>query len=92
VDLGGEAAWPGEMVYAHGRVYLGAGRGLVEVDLLSGTVRRENLPEEVTAPPVVRGGVYVAAWDGRVRRFKAQALEWSADTGAEITAAPLVLG
>ncbi len=92
VDLGGEAAWPGEMVHAHGRVYLGAGRGLVEVDLLSGAVRRENLPEEVTAPPVVRGGVYVAAWDGRVRRFKAQALEWSADTGAEITAAPLVLG
>ncbi|WP_038056064.1 protein kinase domain-containing protein [Thermus amyloliquefaciens] len=92
LDLGGEAAWPGEMVYAHGRVYLGAGRGLAEVDLLSGTVRREPLPEEVTAPPVVRGGVYVAAWDGRVRRFRAQALEWSADTGAEITAAPLVLG
>ncbi|MFX5408443.1 PQQ-binding-like beta-propeller repeat protein, partial [Acinetobacter baumannii] len=34
----------------------------------------------------------MAAWDGRVRRFKAQALEWSADTGAEITATPLVLG
>lgn len=91
LDLEGEASWPGEMVYAHGRVYLGAGRGLVEVDLLTGEVRRENLPDEVTAPPAVRGGVYVGAWDGKVRRFRGRLLEWSAETGAEVTASPLVL-
>ncbi|WP_234506800.1 MULTISPECIES: protein kinase domain-containing protein [Thermus] len=92
LDLGGEAAWPGEMVHAGGRVYLGVGRGLVEVDLLTGEVRREALPEEVTAPPVVRGGVYVGSWDGKVRRFRGRHLEWSLETGAEVTAAPLVLG
>ncbi|GAB5603747.1 serine/threonine-protein kinase [Thermus sp. FJN-A] len=92
LDLEGEAAWPGEMVYAGGRVYLGVGRSLVEVDLLSGEVRRESLPDEVTAPPVARGGVYVGSWDGKVRRFRGRFLEWSAETGAEITASPLVLG
>ena len=92
LDLGGEAPWPGEMAFAGGRVYLGVGRGLVEVDLLTGEVRRETLPEEVTAPPVVRGGVYVGCWDGKVRRLRGHLLEWSAETGAEITAAPLVLG
>ncbi|TBH14827.1 protein kinase domain-containing protein [Thermus thermamylovorans] len=92
LDLGGEAAWPGEMVYAGGRVFLGAGRGLVEVDLLTGEVHRETLPDEVTAPPVVRGGVYVGCWDGRVRRFRGRTLEWSAETGTEVTASPLVLG
>ncbi|KHG64937.1 serine/threonine protein kinase [Thermus sp. 2.9] len=92
VDLGGEAAWPGEIVYAGGRVYLGVGRGWVEVDLLSGEVRREALPEEATAPPVVRGGVYVGSFDGKVRRFRGRHLEWSVETGAEVTAAPLVLG
>ncbi|WP_353513984.1 serine/threonine-protein kinase [Thermus sp. LT1-2-5] len=92
LDLGGEAAWPGEMVYAGGRVYLGVGRGWVEVDLLSGEVRRESLPEEATAPPVVRGGVYVGSFDGKVRRFRGRHLEWSVETGAEVTAAPLVLG
>ncbi|MCS6868642.1 PQQ-binding-like beta-propeller repeat protein [Thermus sp.] len=92
LDLGGEAAWPGEMVYAGGRIYLGVGRGLVEVDLLTGEVRREPLPDEVTAPPVARGGVYVGSWDGKVRRFRGRALEWSVETGAEVTAAPLVLG
>ncbi|APD08774.1 MULTISPECIES: protein kinase domain-containing protein [Thermus] len=92
LDLGGEAAWPGEMVHAGGRVYLGVGRGLVEVDLLTGEVRREALPEEVTAPPVVRGGVYVGSWDGKVRRFRGRHLEWFMETGAEVTAAPLALG
>ena len=93
VDLGGEAAWPGEMVYAGGRVFLGVGRSLVAVDLLTGEVARVALPDEVTAPPVVRkGGVYVGAWDGRVRRFRGQTLEWSAETGAEVTAACLVVG
>lgn len=93
VDLGGEAAWPGEMVYAGGRVFLGVGRSLVAVDLLTGEVARVALPDEVTAPPVVRkGGVYVGAWDGRVRRFRGQSLEWSAETGAEVTAACLVVG
>ena len=93
VDLGGEAAWPGEMVYAGGLVFLVVGRSLVAVDLLTGEVARVALPDEVTAPPVVRkGGVYVGAWDGRVRRFRGQSLEWSAETGAEVTAACLVVG
>lgn len=92
LELGGEAGWPGEMVYAGGRVYLGVGQGLAEVDLLTGEVRQQSLPEAVSAPPVVRGGVYVGCWDGKVRRFRGRVLKWSAETGAEITAAPLVLG
>jgi outer membrane protein assembly factor BamB len=92
LDLGGEAAWPGEMVYAGGRVYLGVGKNLAEVDLLTGEVRYQRLPEEASSPPVVRGGVYVGSWDGKVRRFRGRALEWTAETGAEITASPLVLG
>lgn len=34
----------------------------------------------------------MGAWDGRVRRFRGQSLEWSAETGAEVTAACLVVG
>ena len=92
LDLGGEAAWPGEMVYAGGRVYLGVGRNLAEVNPFTGEVRLEVLPEEVSSPPVARGGVYVGSWDGKVRRFRGRVLEWSGETGAEVTAAPLVLG
>ena len=92
LDLGGEAAWPGEMVYAGGRVYLGVGRNLAEVNPFTGEVRLEALPEEVSSPPVARGGVYVGSWDGKVRRFRGRVLEWSGETGAEVTAAPLVLG
>ncbi|SDE74976.1 serine/threonine protein kinase [Thermus arciformis] len=92
LDLGGEAAWPGEMVYAGGRVYLGVGKSLAEVDLLTGEVRHQSLPEEASSPPVVRGGVYVGSWDGKVRRFRGRALEWTAETRAEVTASPLVLG
>jgi outer membrane protein assembly factor BamB len=55
-------------------------------------VRLEALPEEVSSPPVARGGVYVGSWDGKVRRFRGRVLEWSGETGAEVTAAPLVLG
>jgi outer membrane protein assembly factor BamB/predicted Ser/Thr protein kinase len=92
LDLGGEAAWPGEMVHAGGRVYLGVGKSLAEVDLLTGEVRYQSLPEEASSPPVVRGGVYVGCWDGKVRRFRGRGLEWTAETGAEVTAGPLVLG
>ncbi|GAA6734107.1 serine/threonine-protein kinase [Thermus oshimai] len=92
LDLGGEVAWPGEMVYAEGRVYVGAGRGLAEVDLLRHEARRYPLKEEVTAPPVVRDGVYVGAWDGRFYRFRGAASDWSLATGAEITAGGLLLG
>ncbi|MGC8968118.1 MAG: protein kinase domain-containing protein [Thermus sp.] len=92
LDLGGEAAWPGEMVHAGGRVYLGVGKSLAEVDLLTGEVRYQSLPEEASSPPVVRGGVYVGCWDGKVSRFRGRGLEWTAETGAEVTASPLVLG
>ncbi|MGC8905626.1 PQQ-binding-like beta-propeller repeat protein, partial [Thermus sp.] len=79
-------------VHAGGRVYLGVGKSLAEVDLLTGEVRYQSLPEEASSPPVVRGGVYVGCWDGKVRRFRGRGLEWTAETGAEVTAGPLVLG
>jgi outer membrane protein assembly factor BamB len=92
LDLGGETAWPGEMVHLQGRVYLGSERHLLEVDLHTGEVRRHPLPDAASSPPVARGGVYIGGFDGKVRRFRGQALDWTASTGAEVTAAPLVLG
>ncbi len=91
LELGGEAAWPGEMVYARGRVYLGAGRGVAEVDLLLGEVRRIPLRDEVSAPPLVRGGLYVGSLDGQFYRFQGSSPLWSVKTGAEVIAGPLLV-
>jgi len=93
LDLGGEAAWPLEVVFAGGRLFVGAGRSLVQVDLLDLEAPEAlALPEEVSAAPVHRQGLYVATRDGVLRHYRGGRLAWSFATRDEVSASPLVLG
>ncbi|GEM87485.1 serine/threonine-protein kinase [Meiothermus granaticius] len=94
-DLGGEVAWPGELVARDGSVWVGAGAGVARLELLDpagGTVYRQRLGDEVSAPPVVTANrVYAAAWDGRLTAISRSGRPiLSFPTRAELTAAPLV--
>ncbi|RMH55382.1 MAG: serine/threonine protein kinase [Deinococcus-Thermus bacterium] len=91
-DLAGQVAWPGELVAHEGRLWVGAGQGLARFDLTDGSVHRQRLGDEVSAPPVVTPSrVYVAAWDGRLTALSLSGKPMlSFPTRAEITAAPLV--
>ncbi len=91
-DLAGQVAWPGELVAREGRLWVGAGQGIAQLDLTDGSVYRQRLGDEVSAPPVVtEERVYVAAWDGRLTGMTLSGRPiLSFPTRAEITAAPLV--
>jgi len=91
-DLSGEVAWPGELVACEGSLWVGAGQGIARLDLTIGSVHRQRLGDEVSAPPVVaHERVYVAAWDGRLTGMSLSGRPiLSFPTRAEITAAPLV--
>jgi len=94
-DLGGEVAWPGELVARDGSVWVGAGQGLARLELLDpagGSITRQRLGDEVSAPPVVTADrLYAAAWDGRLTAISRTGRPiLSFPTKAEITAAPLV--
>jgi len=91
-DLSGEVAWPGELVAREGSLWVGAGQGIARLDLTDGSVYRQRLGDEVSAPPVVTDErVYVAAWDGRLTGMSLSGRPiLSFPTRAEITAAPLV--
>jgi serine/threonine-protein kinase len=93
-DLGGEVAWPGELVAWEGRLWVGSGRGVARFDLAEGRVQRFPLADEVSAPPALANGrIYAGAWDGTLSALEPSGrLAWSFPTHAEITAAPLVLG
>jgi serine/threonine-protein kinase len=93
-DLGGEVAWPGELVAWEGRLWVGSGRGVARFDLAEGRVQRFPLADEVSAPPALADGrIYAGAWDGTLSALEPSGrLAWSFPTHAEITAAPLVLG
>lgn len=93
-DLGGEVAWPGELVAWEGRLWVGSGRGVARFDLAEGRVQRFPLADEVSAPPAFgHGRLYAGAWDGTLSALELSGrLAWSFPTRAEITAAPLVLG
>jgi len=91
-DLAGEVAWPGELVAREGHIWVGAGQGIARLDLTDGSIYRQRLGDEVSAPPVVSGDrVYVSAWDGRLTGMSVSGRPiLSFPTRAEITAAPLV--
>lgn len=97
LDLGGEAAWPLEMAFAKGDLFIGVGQSLVQLDLLDleaalqGAQRRLLLPEEVSAAPVYRNGLYVATREGVLRCYRGGRLIWSFAAGDEISASPLIL-
>jgi serine/threonine-protein kinase len=93
-DLGGEVAWPGELVAREDRIWVGAGQGLSRLDLTDGLVHRQRLGDEVSAPPAAtEERVYVAAWDGRLTGMSLAGRPiLSFPTRAEITAAPLASG
>lgn len=91
-DLSGEVAWPGELVAREGNLWVGAGQGIARLDLTDGSVYRQRMGDEVSAPPVVtHDRIYVAAWDGRLTGMSLSGRPiLSFPTRAEITAAPLV--
>jgi eukaryotic-like serine/threonine-protein kinase len=93
-DLGGEVAWPGELVARDGNVWVGSGQGIARLDLTDGSIYRHRLADEVSAPPVVtEDRLYAAAWDGRLTAISRSGRPiLSFPTKAEITAAPLVCG
>ncbi|MFZ5991859.1 MAG: protein kinase domain-containing protein [Deinococcota bacterium] len=93
-DLGGEVAWPSEIVAWEGRLWVGAGRGVAQLNLIEERIHRLPLGDEMTAPPTLYGGkLYAAAWDGKLGVFSLTGRPiWSYQSRAEVTAAPLVLG
>ncbi|MGQ9753649.1 MAG: serine/threonine-protein kinase [Thermaceae bacterium] len=100
LELGLEVAWPLEMIHTEGKLFIGAGRSLIQVDLMGWeldpqtALRRLELPEEVSAPPVYRPGqgVFLGSRDGRLRHYRGGRVVWSFRTNDEISGSPLVLG
>ncbi len=92
LELGGEVAWPGEIVAYEGSLWVGSGQGVVRIELNDGNITRQKMGDEVSAPPVVtENRVYVGAWDGRLTGLSRSGRPISSfPTKAEITAAPLI--
>ena len=89
--LGGEPAWPGELVLSGERMAVGVGaRGLALVE--GDAVRYLPAEDEVSAPPLFAGELYYAGWDGGVYRAAGGRPERVLSAQAEITAAPLEAG
>ncbi len=92
-ELGTEVAWPTEMVYAEGWVYLGSAEGVWALELGTGQRELLRLPGGVLAPPLYRGGrLWVGDGEGGVHRIRGLRSEGRWATGAEITAGALALG
>jgi serine/threonine-protein kinase len=91
-DLGGEVAWPGELVAAEGRIWVGSGQGVARLEAVEGNVYRQRMGDEVTAPVVVADAcVYAAAWDGKLSGVSLSGKPvLSFPSKAQVTAAPLV--
>ncbi len=91
LELGGEPAWPGELVLSGGRMAVGAGaRGLALIE--GSAVRYLPAEDEVSAPPLFADALYYAAWDGAVYRYEGGKAERILSAQAEVTAAPLEAG